>query len=37
MQYQAATRSDKTDTNGAPVLLTAAGNMNAQAASSTSC
>ncbi len=32
MQYQAATRSDKTDTNGAPVLLTAAGNMNAQAA-----
>jgi hypothetical protein len=32
MQYQAATRSDKTDTNGVPVLLTAAGNMNAQAA-----
>ncbi|MDB6045535.1 MAG: LamG protein [Gammaproteobacteria bacterium] len=32
MQYQASTRSDKTDTNGAPVLLTAAGNMNAQAA-----
>jgi Concanavalin A-like lectin/glucanases superfamily len=32
MQYQAATRSDKTDTNGVPVLLTAAGNTNAQAA-----
>jgi hypothetical protein len=32
MQYQAATRSDKTDTNGAPVMLTAAANMNAQAA-----
>ncbi|MDB6088926.1 MAG: LamG protein [Gammaproteobacteria bacterium] len=32
MQYQASTRSDKTDTNGAPPLLTAAGNRNAQAA-----
>jgi cytochrome c553 len=32
MQYQAATRSDQTDPNGKPPLLTAAANMNAQAA-----
>jgi Concanavalin A-like lectin/glucanases superfamily len=32
MQYQADTRSDQTDPNGQPPLLTAAANMNAQAA-----
>jgi len=32
MQYEARTRSDKTDTNGSPPLQTAAANMNVQAA-----
>ncbi len=32
MQYQASTRSDKTDTNGAPALLTSQSGMFAQAA-----
>jgi hypothetical protein len=32
MQYEARTRSDQTDTNGSPPLLTAAANNNAQAA-----
>ena len=32
MQYEASTRSDKTDTNGAPALLTSANGMFAQAA-----
>ncbi|TLY78625.1 MAG: LamG domain-containing protein [Gammaproteobacteria bacterium] len=31
-QYEGRTRSDKTNTNGSPALLTAAGNMVAQAA-----